>query len=104
MPSGHIHCLQRQGDYDFLPGRADTSDFSMSTRLTDRYLKIWISSESLAIRQHCMLSAVSSHGEDYLHNYVGMLGIPLERTVLSEDAKTVFLTEARPWTGILSGK
>lgn len=35
-----------------------------------------------------------SHGEDYLHNYVGMLGIPLEPYPdYPKDAKTVFLTE-----------
>ncbi len=34
------------------------------------------------------------HGEDYLHNYIGMLGIPLEPTPdYPERAKTIFLTE-----------
>ncbi|MDK2991780.1 MAG: hypothetical protein PWP48_1013 [Clostridiales bacterium] len=36
-----------------------------------------------------------SHGEDYLHNYIGMLGIPLEpQPTYPEDAVTVFLTES----------
>jgi len=36
-----------------------------------------------------------SHGEDYLHNYIGMLGIPLEPyPEYPEDAQTVFLTES----------
>ncbi|AEE97268.1 hypothetical protein [Mahella australiensis] len=36
-----------------------------------------------------------SHGEDYLHNYIGMLGIPLEpRPTYPEDAVTIFLTES----------
>lgn len=36
-----------------------------------------------------------SHGEDYLHNYIGMLGIPLEpRPTYPENATTVFLTES----------
>ncbi|TAH68624.1 MAG: permease [Anaerolineaceae bacterium] len=35
-----------------------------------------------------------SHGEDYLHNYIGMLGIPLEPyPEYPKEAKTVFLTE-----------
>lgn len=35
-----------------------------------------------------------SHGEDYLHNYIGMLGIPLEPyPIYPEDANTIFLTE-----------
>lgn len=36
-----------------------------------------------------------SHGEDYLHNYIGMLGIPLEPYPnYPEDARSVFLTES----------
>lgn len=36
-----------------------------------------------------------SHGEDYLHNYIGMLGIPLEPTqVYPKEAKTLFLAES----------
>jgi hypothetical protein len=36
-----------------------------------------------------------SHGEDYLHNYVGMLGIPLEPyPTYPEKAKTIFLTKS----------
>lgn len=36
-----------------------------------------------------------SHGEDYLHNYVGMLGIPLEPyPEYPENAKTIFLTKS----------
>ncbi len=36
-----------------------------------------------------------SHGEDYLHNYVGMLGIPLEPYPdYPKEAKTIFLTES----------
>lgn len=36
-----------------------------------------------------------SHGEDYLHNYIGMLGIPLEPYPhYPKDASTVFLTES----------
>lgn len=35
-----------------------------------------------------------SHGEDYLHNYVGMLGIPLEPyPTYPEHAETIFLTK-----------
>lgn len=35
-----------------------------------------------------------SHGEDYLHNYIGMLGIPLEPyPTYPEEAKTIFLTK-----------
>ena len=36
-----------------------------------------------------------SHGEDYLHNYLGMCGIPLEPyPEYKEDAATIFLTES----------
>lgn len=36
-----------------------------------------------------------SHGEDYLHNYVGMLGIPLEPyPEYPENAQTIFLTKS----------
>lgn len=36
-----------------------------------------------------------SHGEDYLHNYVGMLGIPLEPyPEYPEDADLIFLTQS----------
>ncbi|MBZ4665134.1 permease [Mahella sp.] len=36
-----------------------------------------------------------SHGEDYLHNYIGMLGIPLEpQPTYPDNAATVFLTES----------
>ncbi|NLP35194.1 MAG: permease [Clostridiales bacterium] len=36
-----------------------------------------------------------SHGEDYLHNYVGMLGIPLEPYPdYPKDANSIFLTES----------
>jgi hypothetical protein len=36
-----------------------------------------------------------SCGEDFLHNYIGMLGIPLEPyPYYPEDAKTIFLTES----------
>jgi hypothetical protein len=36
-----------------------------------------------------------SHGEDYLHNYIGMLGIPLEPyPTYPEKAKTIFLTKS----------
>ncbi len=35
------------------------------------------------------------HGEDYLHNYIGMLGIPLEPyPTYPEDASTIFLTKS----------
>lgn len=35
-----------------------------------------------------------SHGEDFLHNYVGMLGIPLEPyPTYPDEAKTIFLTK-----------
>jgi hypothetical protein len=35
-----------------------------------------------------------STGEDYIHNYIGMLGIPLEpRAVYPEDSKNIFLAE-----------
>jgi hypothetical protein len=35
-----------------------------------------------------------SHGEDFLHNYIGMLGIPLDPyPQYPEDAKNIFLTE-----------
>jgi hypothetical protein len=37
----------------------------------------------------------NSIGEDYLHNYIGMLGIPLELTPdFPSDAKTIFLAES----------
>ena len=36
-----------------------------------------------------------SMGEDFLHNYIGMLGIPMELTPeFPADAKTIFLTES----------
>lgn len=36
-----------------------------------------------------------SHGEDYLHNFIGMLGIPLEPyPYYPKDADTIFLTES----------
>lgn len=36
-----------------------------------------------------------SHGEDYLHNYIGMLGIPLEPwSVYPKDVSTIFLTKS----------
>ena len=37
----------------------------------------------------------NSIGEDFLHNYIGMLGIPMELTPeFPTDAKTIFLTES----------
>lgn len=46
-----------------------------------------------------------SHGEDYLHNYLGMLGIPLEPSPAYPDkAKTVFLTESAAMDGNIVAK
>jgi len=47
----------------------------------------------------------NSSGEDFLHNYIGMLGIPIEITPrFPEDSETVFLTECAKFEGEIMGK
>jgi hypothetical protein len=46
-----------------------------------------------------------SSGEDFLHCYIGMLGIPMEVTpVFPADAKTIFLTESAKFDGTIVAK
>ncbi len=46
-----------------------------------------------------------SSGEDYLHNYLGMLGIPIELTpVFPAGDKTILLTEAAKFDPAIAGK
>ena len=47
----------------------------------------------------------NSSGEDFLHNYIGMLGIPIELTArFPKENETVFLTECAKFDGEIMGK
>lgn len=45
-----------------------------------------------------------SAGEEYLHGYIGMLGIPLEPTPAFPKGRTVFLTESAAGDALIVGK
>jgi hypothetical protein len=72
-------------------------DFSLSTPINGQIFKDmdeYLGELGNPVGTACYLP-YHSHGEDYLHNYVGMLGIPLEPyPYYPKDAKTIFLTES----------
>lgn len=82
-------------------------DFSMSTPINGQVFKDmdkFLGELGNPTGTACYLP-YHSHGEDYLHNYVGMLGIPLEPyPFYPKDAKTVFLTESAAMDGDIIGK